>query len=196
FEGKADEAARFETQIFSVRSGNSDFTGAAGTANELGRIYLESEDVTNAAKWYKAGYESALKKPDLTDAEKNLWLFRWEHAQARIAARSGQAEDAQKHLAAARAALDKANNPEQASFFPYLTGYVAFYTKDYKTAITELRKADQHDPMILALLGEALEASGDRKQALDYYRKVLMSNSHSPANAFARPLARKKLMGA
>src|SRR5271169_5088932 len=44
FEGKADQAARYEEQVFSVRSGNSDFVGAAGTANELARIYLESGD--------------------------------------------------------------------------------------------------------------------------------------------------------
>lgn len=195
FDGKADEAARFEEQIFSVRSGNSDFVGAAGTANELGRIYLESGDMANAAKWYKIGYDTALKKPDPTDADQSLWLFRWENAQARIAARRSQSEDARKHVEAAKAALDKANNPDQAPFFPYLTGYVAFYTGDYKSAITELQKADQHDPMILALLGEACEKSGDHKQAQDYYRKVLLSNAHNPANAFARPLAKRNLAG-
>jgi len=195
FEGKADEASRFEVQIFSVRTGNSDFEGAAGTANELGRIYLESGDVANAAKWYQVGYDTAMKKPELSDPDKNLWLFRWEHAQARVAARSGQPEDAQKHVAAAKAALDKASNPDQARFFPYLTGYVAFYAGNYKSAIAELQKADQRDPMILALLGEAYEKSGDQKQAQDYYRKVLTSNAHSPGNAFARPLARKKLAG-
>jgi hypothetical protein len=28
---------------------------------------------------------------------------------------------------------------------------------------------------------------------MDYYRKVLASNAHNPTNAFARPLAKKKL---
>jgi Flp pilus assembly protein TadD len=78
-------------------------------------------------------------------------------------------------------------------FYPYLTGYVAFYTGDYKTAIADLQKADQHDPLILALLGEAYEKSGDAAQARDYYRKVLEINIHNPTSAFARPLARKKL---
>ena len=75
----------------------------------------------------KSGYETAQHKPDLTDADKNLWLFRWEHAQARIAARRGKTGEAVQHVDAAKAALDKANNPDQARFFPYLTGYVAFY---------------------------------------------------------------------
>ncbi len=106
-----------------------DYIGAAEIANELARIYLESGDTTNAYKWYQSGYETAQHKPDLTDADKNLWLFRWENAQARIAARRGKADEAQQHIAAAKAALDKANNPDQARFFPYLTGYVAFYTR-------------------------------------------------------------------
>jgi tetratricopeptide (TPR) repeat protein len=193
FEGNANEAGKFEQQVFDARSSAHDYIGAAEIANELARIYLESGDATNAYKWYQSGYETAQRKPDLTDADKSLWLFRWEHAQARIAARRGKADDAQQHVAAAKAALDKANNPDQARFFPYLTGYVAFYTGDYKTAIADLQKADQRDPLILALLGESYEKSGDRSQAMDYYRKVRASNAHNPTNAFARPLAKKKL---
>ena len=77
-------------------------------------------------------------------------------------------------------------------FYPYLSGYVAFYLGDYKTAIAELQKADQKDPFVLSLLAQAYEKSGDKAQALDYYRKVLTINSHSPTNAFARPLAKRK----
>lgn len=196
FEGNAKEAEKFEQQVFVARLGNRDFTGAAGIANELGRIYLESGDAENAYKWYKAGYEAALQKPDLSEAEKSLWIFRWENAQARIAARRGQHDAGQKHVGAAKAALDKANNPEQALFYPYLVGYVAFYAGDYKTAIANLQRADQSDPLILALLAQAYEKSGEQTRAVDYYRKVLASNAHNPTNAFARPLAKKKLAGA
>jgi tetratricopeptide (TPR) repeat protein len=195
FGGNADEAAKFEQQVFEARISAHDYIGAAEIANELARIYLESGNTIDAYKWYKSGYETAQRKPDLTDADKNLWLFRWEHAQARIAARRGKADEAQQHIAAAKAALDKANNPDQARFFPYLTGYVAFYAGDYKTAIADLQKADQRDPLILALIAESYEKSGDRSQAMDYYRKVLASNAHNPSNAFARPLAKRKLAG-
>jgi tetratricopeptide (TPR) repeat protein len=193
FEANAFKAAQSETEVLNARLAKSDSVGAAETCNELARIYLESGDPDHAYKWYKMGYETMAHKTDLTEADKNLWLFRWESAQARIAARRGNAEEAKQHLVAAKVALDKANNPDQMRFYPYLTGYVAFYTGDYKTAITELQKADQHDPLILALLGEAYEKSSDAATAKDYYRKVLEINSHNPTNAFARPLATKKL---
>jgi len=195
FAGDTFKAAGFELQVFNARLAKSDSIGAAEICNELARIYLEANDPDHAYKWYKMGYETAVHKPDLGEADKNLWLFRWENAQARIAARRGKADEAQQHVAAAKAALDKANNPEQAKFYPYLTGYVAFYTGDYKSAIAELQKADQRDPAVLVLLGEAFEKSGDAAQAKAYYGKVLELTDHNPANAFARPLAKQKLGG-
>jgi tetratricopeptide (TPR) repeat protein len=195
FEGKAKQSERYEQQVFDARAAKSDFSGAGEIANEMGRIALESGDLDDAFKWYQIGYEMALRKPSLEDNYRSLWDFRWAHAQARIAARRGQAEEAQKQVAAAKAALEKARNPEQEKFFPYLTGYVAFYLGDNQTAITELQKADQRDPFILALLGQAYEKSGDKTHGLDCYRKVMAANTHNPANAFARPLARKRLAG-
>ncbi len=102
-------------------------------------------------------------------------------------------DEAKRHVAAAKPALDKANNPNQAPFYPYLTGYVAYYTGDYKSAVAELQKADQKDPLILVLLAQAFEKLDDAAQAKAYYRKVLEINNHNPTNAFARPLAKKKL---
>ena len=165
FESNAAEAEKYEKQVFDALMAKSDFEAAAGVANELARIKLESGDIDGAANWYKTGYDTAMQKTDMKDADKNLWAFRWAHAQARIAARRGQRDEAQKQVAAAKAALEKANNPDQAQFFPYLTGYVAFYGGDYKTAITELGKANQEDPFILMLLAQSFEKVGDAARA-------------------------------
>ena len=194
FESRADDAARYERQVFEMQSAAGDFIGAAGTSNELARIYIESGNIDSAFTWYRTGYRTASLKPDLTDAEKDLWAFRWHHAQARIAARRGQGDVALEHVAMAKASLDKGTNPDQQRFFPYLTGYVAFYAGDMKKAIADLQQADQRDPFILSLLAAAYEKSGEPAQALDYWRQVLTFNSHNPTNAFARPLAKKKVL--
>ena len=71
-----------------------------------------------------------------------------------------QCRGSQCRLAAAKALLDAGKVPHnQKVFYPYLTGYVAFYAGNYKTAIEELQKADQKDPFILALLAQAYEKS-------------------------------------
>ncbi len=195
FESNSAEAEKYEKPVFDALMAKSDFEAAAGVANELARIKLESGDIDGAANWYKIGYDTAMRKTDMKDADKNLWAFRWAHAQARIAARRGQHDEAQKQVAAAKVALEKANNPNQAQFFPYLTGYVEFYGGDYKTAITELEKASQEDPFILMLIAQSYEKAGNAPRAKEYYSKVMANNGHGPTNAFARPLARKKLAG-
>ncbi len=193
FERKPDESAKYEQQAFDSQMAAQNFSAAAEIANELARIYLECGNLDKAHQWYQSGYQTALKTPNLPVAQKDLWDFRWEHAQARIAARRGQSSEAQKHVAAAKAAFDKGTNPEQARFVPYLVGYVAFYGGDYKTAISELQKADQRDPFILALLAQAYEKAGDKAAALQNYTKILGLNTHNPTNAFARPLAKEKI---
>jgi tetratricopeptide (TPR) repeat protein len=195
FEGNTFKAAEYETQVFNARLARHDTVGAAEICNELARIYLDAGDSDSAYKWYKTGYNTATHKTDLTDADKHLWLFRWESAQACIAARRGNADDAKQHMASAKTALDDAKNPEQMKFYPYLTGYVALYTGDPKIAIEALQQADQHDPMVLALLGQAYEKSAYAPLAKGCYEKVLEINSHNPANAYARPLAKKRLSG-
>ena len=45
-------------------------------------------------------------------------------------------------IAAATATLGKGTNPQKAPFLPYLAGYVALCTGDYKTAPEELQKSN------------------------------------------------------
>jgi len=193
FQRDAGQAAKYEEEAFNSQVAVKDYTGAAEAADEMARIYLETGDVDNAELWYKKGHETAFVNKNMSPAETDLWNFRWEHAQARIAARRGRHAEAEKHVAAAKAILDKGTNPNQQRFFPYLQGYVAYYAGDYKGAIAALQQADQHDPFILALLAQAYEKSGDQARALDYYRQVLAINTHNPTNAFARPLAEQKV---
>jgi len=195
FSRDAGEAARYDQQAFDAQYGEKKFDDAAATANELARIYLESADVDNGFQWYQTGHLTALLKPNMTPAEKDLWEFRWESGLTRVRARQDRKEEAQQHLAAAKAILDKGTNPDQMRFYPYLAGYVAFYGGDYKTAIAELQKGDQKDLFVLSLLAQAYEKSGDQAKARECYKQILTINSHSPGNAFARPLAERKMAG-
>ena len=96
-------------------------------------------------------------------------------------------------MAAAKAILDKGTIPEQASFFPYLKGYVAFYSGDYKVALEELKQANQNDPFIQCIIGQTYEKLGENDEAMAYYRKASAAVSHNSAAAYAVPFAKKKL---
>jgi tetratricopeptide (TPR) repeat protein len=188
------EVRDYETQAAEVQLAAGKNIDAAGTYNELARIDLECGDLDGAANWYQTGYTTAHRVPKLSESDLDLWEFRYQSAKARIAARKGEKPAAKIDLEAAQATLDRQKlPPNQQNFYPYLAGYVALYTGDYKTAIDQLQKADQKDPFVLALLAQAYEKSGNQDEAMKLYRQILTINSHSPANAFARPLAQKKL---
>jgi len=192
FESNCKEAVKYESQLYEINLAAKDFYNAGEIADELARVCIDSGDLDTAQKWYQTGHDAGLREPAIKPDRVDLWEFRWEHAQARIAARRGKKDEAQKHIAAAKAILDKGTNPDQARFFPYLTGYVAYYAGDYKTALADLQKADQRDPFILCMIAQTYEKMGDQTQALDLYRKALASNAHNPPNAYAHPLAKKK----
>jgi tetratricopeptide (TPR) repeat protein len=193
FQCDLPQVTKYEQQAYDAQMKDQKFTDAAGTANELARIDLECGDISAASKWYQAGYQTAMRAPNLSEADRDLWDFRLQNAKARIAAREGKKSEASADEAAAKAILDKGKIPDQQRFYPYLAGYVAFYAGDYKTAIDQLQKADQKDPFILVLLAQAYEKTGNQSEATKYYKQVLTINSHNPTNAFARPIAQKKL---
>jgi tetratricopeptide (TPR) repeat protein len=193
FESNAKSASTLYRQAFDRQMSAADLSGAAETANALGRVYLECGDLDNASKWYQTGYETSRRQPNLPGDQVDLWDLRWAHAQARVAARKGNRVEAHKLMTIVKALIDKGTNPNQQIQYPYLAGYVAFYLKDYPGAIAELQKADQTDPFILVLLAQAYEKSHDAANARECYTKVLASNAHSLNNAFARPLAKKKV---
>ena len=97
-------------------------------------------------------------------------------------------------MATAKAILDRGViDKSQAQFFPYLTGYVALFTGDYKTALEDLQKANENDPFIQCLIGQTYEKLGDKGKAMEYYRKAAGTTAHNPPAAYARPFAAKKL---
>ena len=193
FEGNCKKTVEYEQQVFDYYGSVKNFFQQGEIADEAARVCIDSGDLDTAYQWYHVGHDTGLKEPDIKPARQDLWEFRWEHAQARIAARRGNQAEAQKHVAAAKAILDKGTNPEQAQFLPYLKGYVAFYAGDYKTALDELLKANQNDPFIQCMIGQTYEKLGNKDKAIEYYRKASTAIAHNPPAAYAVPFAKKKL---
>ncbi len=193
FEGNCKKTVQFEQQVFNYYASVKNLFQQGEIADEAARVCIDSGDLDTAYHWYQVGHDTGLKEPNIQPARQDLWEFRWEHAQARIAARRGDQAEAQKHVAAAKNILDKGTNPEQAQFLPYLQGYVAFYAGDYNTALEELQKANQNDPFIQCMIAQTYEKQGDMDKAFGFYRKASTAIAHNPPAAYAVPLAKKKL---
>lgn len=195
FDNDCANTVKHEQMVADYWASVPDYFRQGEILNEAARVCIEAGAFDTAEKLYLRGEEAGLKEPNIAAARTALWKFRTQHALARLAARRNQPDVAQKHVAAARALLD--GNPEMAKdqeiFFPYLTGYVAFYTGDAKTALADLQKARQDDPFIQVLMAQAHEKLGDKEQAKALYQKAASTTAHNPPAAYARPLAVKML---
>ncbi len=195
FERKPGDAAKYYQRLFDLYMNAKDFTDAGEAADAIGRVYLECGDPVNALKWYETGYETARRQSNLPGPLLQLWQLRWEHAQARIAARRGERAEANVHLEAVKAIAQKSGpNSDQWALYDALEGYVAFYAKNYRAAMAALAKSDQADAFVLAMLGQAYEQAHDPMRARECYQKVMAIVQHHDLQvAFARPLASERL---
>jgi tetratricopeptide (TPR) repeat protein len=200
FESNCAKAVEYEQKVIDYwttqeasQPGNA-FYQEGEMANEGARVCIDSGDLDAAARWYRKGHDLGLREPGMSEDRKALWEYRLEHAEARIAARRGNRAEAEKHVAAAKAALEKmtTSRAQQEGFLPYLTGYVAFYLGDYNTALSDLLKA-QKDPFTECLLGQTYEKLGQREKAMEQYRLAAAANGHNPPAAYGVPFAKKKL---
>ena len=197
FDNDCANVAKIEEAIADYWASVPDHVRQGEVLNEAARVCIEAGAFETAERLYRRGTEAGLKEPNITPARTALWRFRLEHALARVAARRGQANVAKQHVVAARVLLD--TNPDMAKdqeiFYPYLTGYVALYTGDPKTALADLQKARQDDAFIQVLMAQAYEKLGDAEHAKALYQKAASTTAHNPVGAYARPLAVKKLRG-
>ena len=74
-----------------------------------------------------------------------------------------------------------------------LEAYVAYYQKDYKTALAKYQQANQDDPFVQCMMAQTYEALGDQAHATEFYRKAAAATGHNPAAAYAVRVAHKKL---
>jgi tetratricopeptide (TPR) repeat protein len=193
FVGDCKNAEQYDSAAYQLYLNGSDFYNAGEVADELGRLCIDAGDLNRALEWYERGHDTGLNEPNIPPGRRDLWNFRWNHAQARLAVRRGKIPEARKFVAAARTILDKGTNPDQQAYFPYLTGYVAFYSGEYTEALQDLQQATSTDPFIQCLIAQTYEKLGDRTHAQEYYRKAAGTTAHSVPAAYARPFATRKL---
>ncbi|MGE3275852.1 MAG: tetratricopeptide repeat protein [Vicinamibacterales bacterium] len=195
FEKRGLEAIRRYEEVWQEQVALEETAAAAASANAIGRIALETDNIDAAKMWYERGnYLAHRLAMEIPESELILWDLRLIHAQGRILAREGKADEAWARLDEFdKDMAERAKPDEDRAIRQYLAGYIAYYLKDYNRAIKELQKADLKDPFISNLLAMAYEGKGDRKNAQKYYKLTLESTAHSLQNAFARPIAQAKV---
>ena len=191
--GKFDQAlAELEKQYALGEKGN-DVAAMSGDLQLKGNILLETGKVDDARR----AYEQALKMTTDSSLSQEIKdnAARFHHYNlARVAVAKKDLATAKTEAEIFRKGAEAAKNPNQLKQAHELAGRIALEEKNYDVAITELAQANQQNPDVLYLLGQAYKGKGDAVKAKDSYTKAAKFNSLPQLNyALVRSKASKAL---
>src|SRR5829696_5701355 len=191
--GKLDQALAEVEKQYAVAEKNNDPAAKSGDLQLKGNILLEMGKHDDA----RQAYEQALK----TTTDSNLSqgvkdnAARFSHYNlARVAIAKKDLATAKTETEAFRQGAEAAKNANQLKLAHELLGRIAVEEKNYDVAITELARANQQNPDVLYLLGQAYQGKGDPAKAKESFTKAAKFNSLPQLNyAFVRAKAEKAL---
>lgn len=191
--GKFDQALAEVAKQYAIAEKNNDSAAMTGDLQLKGNILLEMGKADDAKKAYeqalKTTADSSLSQP----VKDNTALFH-HYNLARVAIAKKDLATAKTETETFRKGTEAAKNANQLKQAHELAGRIALEEKNYDNAIAELGQANQQNPQVLYLLGQAYQGKGDAAKAKASFTKAAKFNSLPAVNyAFVRTRAEKAL---
>jgi tetratricopeptide (TPR) repeat protein len=191
--GKLDQALAEVEKQYALGEKSNDVPAMAGDLQLKGNILLEMGRYDDA----RQAYEQALKMTTDSNLSKeikdNAALFN-HYNLARVAIAKKDLATAKKETETFRNGSEAAKNANQVKQAHELAGRIALEEKNYNAAIAEMAQANQQNPEVLFLLGQAYHHKGDAAKAKEFLTKAAKFNSLPQLNyAFVRSKAEKAL---
>jgi tetratricopeptide (TPR) repeat protein len=191
--GKLDQALAEVDKQYALGQKSNDVPAMAGDLQLKGNILLEMGKYDDA----RQAYEQALKMTSESNLSQGVKdnAARFHHYNlARVAVAKKDLATAKTETETFRQAVEAAKNANQLKQAHELAGRIALEEKKYDAAIAELGQANQQNPDVLYLLGQAYQGRGDAAKAKESFTKAAKFNSLPQLNyAFVRSKAEKAL---
>lgn len=196
YEGNADAALEsLRTYLAEYKAGGLDQQfPEVFIWNAMARINLEYGRLDEAMKCYQKGYES-VPGSNLPEDQKQTWLGRLHHGEARTLAKMGKQEEAWAQVEIIKKMIEGGGEPAK-QYWPawhYVAGYAKLEAGDNAAALEHLKQANPDDPFHTLLLARAYEKLGQKDDARKTYQRVVDSQQGGIERALAFPEAKKKL---
>jgi tetratricopeptide (TPR) repeat protein len=191
--GKLDQALAEVDKQYALGQKSNDVPAMAGDLQLKGNILLEMGKYDDA----RQAYEQALKMTSESNLSQGVKdnAARFNHYNlARVAIAKKDLATAKTETQTFRQGVEAAKNANQLKQAHELAGRIALEEKNYDTAIAEFGQANQQNPDVLYLLGQAYQGKGDAAKAKENFTKAAKFNSLPQLNyAFVRNKAEKAL---
>src|SRR5215212_568626 len=191
--GKLDQALAEVDKQYALGQKNNDVPAMTGDLQLRGNILLAMGKPDDARK----AYEQALKLTSESNLSPQIKdnAARFAHYNlARVAITKKDLAAAKSETGIFRQGAEAAKNANQVKLAHELLGRIALEEKNYETAIAELGQANQQNPDVLYLTGQAYQGQGDTAKAKESFTKAAKFNSLPQLNyAFVRTKAEKAL---
>ena len=191
--GKLDQALAELEKQYALGQKNNDVPAMAGDQQLKGNILLEMGRHDDARK----AYDQALKvtsESNLSQEVKDNAARVYRYNLARVAVAKKDLAAAKTEAETFRKAVEAAKNANQLRQAHELAGRIALEEKNYDAAIASLTQANQQNPDVLYLLGQAYHGKGDTAKAKESFTKAAKFNSLPQLNyAFVRSKAERAL---
>jgi tetratricopeptide (TPR) repeat protein len=191
--GKFDQGLAEVEKQYAIAQKNNDPAAMTGDLQLKGNILLEMGKPDDAAK----AFDQALKTTadsSLSQAVKDNTALVHHFNLARVAIAKKDLAAAKTETETYRKGAETAKNANQLKQAHELLGRIALAEKNYDAALSELGQANQQNPAVLYLQGEAYKGKGDAAGAKTSFTKAAKFNSLPQINyAFVRSKAEKAL---
>ena len=191
--GKFDDALAEVDKQYALGEKSNDVPAMAGDLQLRGNILLGMGRYDDA----KRAYEQGLKLTSDSNLSQQIKdnAARFHHYNlARVAIAKKDLSTAKTETGSFRTGAEAAKNQNQLKQAHELAGRIALEEKNYDGAISELAQANQQNPDVLYLLGQAYQGKGDGAKAKQMFTKAAKFNSLPQLNyALIRSKAEKAL---
>ena len=191
--GKFDQALAEVDKQYALGEKSNDVAAMAGDLQLRGNILLEMGKYDDARKAFEQALKMTTDSSLSQQIKDNAALFSHFNL-GRVAVGKKDLATAKTEAETFRKGAEAAKNANQVKQAHELAGRIALEEKNYDAAIAELGQANQQNPDVLYLLGQAYQGKGDAAKAKESFTKAAKFNSLPQLNyALVRSKAEKAL---
>ena len=190
YEGATDKALAELQAGYDLAAANNDWGTMSGDLTQMGDILREAGRADEALKKYNEAV-AAIDKAQVPDELKQATRRNHVFEEGRIALAKNDIATAKAKAAEYAKLVALKNVPFEVRQQHELSGMIALSEKRYPAAVQEFAKANQQDPKVLYMTGQAWQAAGDAAKAKAFTDKATKFNGLSFNSAYVKSKASK-----